>query len=343
MIKVGIIGASGYTGAELLRLLAVHPSMKLVFATADSQANQPVTDLYPHLSGFSNLQLEKYDSLGNKLKEADLIFCALPHTQAMKSLPRLENKYIVDLGGDFRLDEGTEYSTWYKHEHSCPQELGKWQYGLTELFRDEVRKAKRVANPGCYPTASVLALAPLLKENLIEPPVTINALSGISGAGRVPGPAVHFSHAFEDVRAYKVGVHQHTPEIEMALAKLSGKEIKITFTPHLIPMVRGINVTCTARMISDSTQSQIFECLYEQYKAEKFIEVLNSKPSGTKEVRGSNRAVISAYADMRTGQAIVTCVIDNLVKGASGQAIQNANLMLGFEEDLGLSAQALYP
>ena len=341
-INVGIIGASGYTGAELLRLLAVHPKMQLEFATADSQAGKEVTELYPHLSFYAGKSFVKFPDLGSSLEKAELIFCALPHGEAMKVLPALKNKVVVDLGGDFRLDEASVYTKWYKHEHTAEASLKDWQYGLTELFRADIKKSKRIANPGCYPTACTLPTAPLVKAGLIEGVINISAMSGTSGAGRVPSAGLHVSHVMEDVKAYKVAEHQHTPEIELAISKFSGKDALVSFTPHLLPMVRGINATCVARVAHGVSLDKLFDCLYQTYKNEKFVDVVK-KNAGTKEVRGSNRAVISVFHDVRTSQAVVTCVIDNLVKGAAGQALQNANLVFELDEQLGLEGQGLYP
>jgi N-acetyl-gamma-glutamyl-phosphate reductase len=341
-VKTGIIGASGYTGAELLRLLAGHRAFNLEFATADSQAGQEISVLYPHLALFKGQHFVKFEELGASLKEAELIFCALPHGEAMKILPALENKVVIDLGGDFRLEEAAQYIKWYKHEHTAATSLKNWQYGLTELFREEIKKSNRIANPGCYPTASILPIAPLLKEDLIEGIITINAMSGTSGAGRSPSPGLHASHVIENVRAYKIGEHQHTPEIEMALKNYSGKEALVSFTPHLVPMVRGINSTCTVRVKSGVKLEKLFDCLNEAYRNELFVNVIKNN-SGTKEVRGTNRAVISVFLDERISCAVLTCVIDNLVKGAAGQAIQNANLIFNLGENTGLQAEGVYP
>lgn len=341
-IKTGIIGASGYSGAELLRLMAGHCALELVFATADSQADQDITTLYPHLRRYAGHKFIKFERLGERLNEAELIFCALPHGEAMKILPQLKNRVIIDLGGDFRLDNAAEYSKWYKREHTASAALKDWEYGLTELFREAIRSARFIANPGCYPTAAILPLAPLLKNSLISGVLTINALSGSSGAGRSLSPALHAPHLLEDARAYKVTEHQHTPEIEMALKRYSGKSSLVSFTPHLVPMVRGIHATCSAEAAPGVTLNNLFECLIETYKNEPFIQV-SKAGSGCKEVRGSNQAVITPYLDQRAGRVIITAVIDNLVKGAAGQAIQNANLIFGLEEAEGLQAQPLYP
>jgi len=340
--KIGIIGASGYSGAELMRILAHHPAFSLEVLTADSQAGNTVGSLYPHLSKNASQSFKKFDEVKSELDNCDLVFCALPHGEAMKILPTLKTKLIVDLGGDFRLKDFTAYESWYGHSHSAKDELKTWTYGLTELFRGEIRSATRVANPGCYPTATILSLWPLLKHSMLDGVICVDALSGTSGAGRTQSPGLHVSHVLEDVHAYKVGKHQHTPEIEATLCLASGKDVLVSFTPHLLPMVRGIHVTSSATLKSGITEAQVREAFLDCYKNESFIKIVSHNP-GTKEVRGSNAVRIAPFVDKRVGRVIVNSVIDNLVKGASGQAIQNANLMLGLEEGAALSSEGLYP
>lgn len=345
--KTAIIGGSGYSGAELMRLLSDHPGLNLEVATADSQAGNLVSNLYPHLKSFENFRFRKFDEVKSEIAACELVFCALPHGEAMKILPGLENKVIIDLGGDFRSQDPKVYETWYGHPHSAPVELPKWQYGLTELFRDKIKSANRIANPGCYPTATILALWPLVKESLIEGVITVDAMSGTSGAGRVPSAGLHVSHVLEDVRAYKVTKHQHTPEIEATLSKAANKQVLVSFTPHLVPTVRGIHATCSAQVSKGVSIKDIEKAFNSAYSKEVFINLSKSGPStynpGTKDVRGSNAASIAFYLDERLNRVVVTSVIDNLVKGAAGQAIQNANLIFGFEEKTSLSNTALYP
>ena len=342
-IKTAIIGASGYTGAELLRLLASHPEFSVELVTAHSQAGKAVTDLYPHLATYKNLTFKKLSEASTDLYGCELVFCGLPHGEAVEVLPSITNKkLIVDLGSDFRLQDASLYPVWYGREHKAPEELSQWTYGLTELFRNDIRKASKIANPGCYATASILAAAPVLKEKLVEPLLTINAISGLSGAGREPSPGMHFSHADEDVRAYKITSHQHTPEIEMALSRYSLKDTKVSFVPHIGPFTRGIFATITAKLMAGVTEQQIFDCLQETYKYDSFVSIQKT-PAGTKELRGSNRVAISAKVDSRLGLVVITSTIDNLVKGAAGQAIQNANVVYGLEEQSGLTTLGLYP
>ncbi|MCO6432412.1 MAG: N-acetyl-gamma-glutamyl-phosphate reductase [Deltaproteobacteria bacterium] len=340
-INVGIIGASGYTGAELMRLLALHPNFTLKAATADSQAGKQVHHLYPSL-GSNSLTLRKLEDAMSALSECEVIFCALPHGEAMSTLGKLSNRLIIDLGSDFRLPYKELYTEWYKREHTAPSELGKWAYGLTELFRSEISPSSRIANPGCYATAVIAALAPLYRADLVEPIAVVDAVSGISGAGRNPGPAYHLPHAYEDVRSYKVASHQHTPEMEMGVEKFSAKKVTISFTPHLVPMSRGIHATCSAPLRTSATFKGVIEALRDTYSNEPFIHVCD-QPPGTKEVRGSNSIRISPVIDARSGRVIVTSVLDNLVKGAAGQAIQNANLALGLDERTGLPVEGVYP
>ena len=340
--KTAIIGASGYTGAELLRLLTNHPDFEVTVATAHSLAGKKVTEIYPNLVTYSDLTLKKAEDVKEELSSADLVFCGLPHGKAMDVLSELNNKLVIDLGSDFRLKNLTDYTTWYGKEHSSPEELKNWTYGLTELFREEIKTANKIANPGCYPTASILATAPLVKAGLVEGPITIDAMSGTSGAGRVPGEKTHFAHVDENVSAYKVTKHQHTPEIEMALEKYSGVETKVSFTPHLVPAVRGIHATCSAQLKKPTSQQKIEQIFTQTYKDEPFINT-TSAACQTKYVQGSNTLNLSVYVDERCQRVIVTSVIDNLVKGAAGQAIQNANLVLGLDETTGLSTQGVYP
>lgn len=340
--KTAIIGASGYTGAELLRLLANHPKFEVRVATAHSLAGKQITEVYPHLSTYSGESFKSYDDAKEEIDKCELVFCGLPHGAAMEVLPGLNNKVVVDLGSDFRLENIDDYSRWYGKAHKAPDEVSNWTYGLSELFAEEIKGAKRIANPGCYATASILALAPLVKEDLLEGPVTIDAMSGTSGAGRVPSEKMHFSHVDENFCAYKVGKHQHTPEIEMALEKYCGKSVMVSLTAHLVPMVRGINATSSAALKKPISAEKLKDIYEKTYADSPFISILENAPQ-TKSVTGSNSVQIAPFVDARCQRVIVTSVIDNLVKGAAGQAIQNANLICGLEETAGLSTQGVYP
>lgn len=341
-IPVAVLGASGYTGAELLRLLAEHPDVEVVVATADSQAGVDVGELYPHLQAYGDLPMRTIDDATDDIAACRLVFCGLPHGEAMRVLPGLDNDLVVDLGGDFRLDDPSEYARWYGTTHAAPDDLDAWVYGLPELLREDIAGADRIANPGCYPTAATLAIAPLLAAGMIEGPVVVDAASGTSGAGRGPKPDLHFAHVFEDVRAYKIAAHQHTPEIEHALELATGRQCRVSFTAHLVPMVRGIHATVSAQLAPGADPGQVADLFADNYGDEEFVAV-SATPPGTKQVRGSNMCVLHPAVDLRCGRVIVTSVIDNLVKGAAGQAVQNANIALGLDEGTGLPVEGLYP
>jgi N-acetyl-gamma-glutamyl-phosphate reductase len=341
-IETAVIGASGYGGAELLRLMAHHAHFEPVLLIANSQAGARVRDLYPHLYHLEELRFKPLDQSREQLAQCRLVFCALPHGEAMRMLPGLKNEVIIDLGGDFRLKSAEDYERWYGLKHECPEALPSWVYGLPEFFRAEIRGAARISNPGCYATAAILAGAPLLAKGLVEGALVIDALSGVSGAGRTPKAETNFSHVADDLRAYKVARHQHTPEIEMALGKYAGKRALVSFTPHLVPAVRGIHVTCSGELSAGAAEKDLVQIFRDVYAGEPFIRVVESG-AGTKEVRGSNFVALTPYLDRHSGRVIVTCVLDNLVKGAAGQALQNANLRFGFDEGLGLDDIALYP
>jgi len=341
-LSVAILGASGYAGAELLRLLAGHEQAQVAVATADSQQGKKVADLYPNLAPcYPDLN---FDSLSSeKINRADVVFSALPHGESMHILPCLKNDLIVDLGSDFRLKNSELYPEFYDRAHVCPDQLPLWSYGLPELFRTEIAESKRIASPGCYATAIILALAPLVREGLIEDTIVVDAISGTSGAGRGAKPGLHFAHVFEDVRAYKIGDHQHIAEVEQSLNKLSpAQKVAVSITPHLAPMTRGIHATCSAQLVKSCSSQEISQLFSTSYQHEPFIGV-SDLPPGTKEVRGSNGVRIYPTVDHRTNRVIVVSVLDNLVKGAAGQAVQNMNIALGFSESLGLTNTGFYP
>lgn len=340
--RVAIIGASGFTGAEVMRLLLDHPELEVVMVTANSVTGSKVADLYPQLAAYGDLEYSSRDACQAELQSCEVVFSALPHGESMAVLPGLANPCIIDLAGDFRFKDSSVYEQWYGSTHSAPEELIKWTYGLTELFREEISHSSRVANPGCYPTVAILALAPLVKENIIEPIIAVSAVSGLSGAGKGPSAVGQFCKVSEDVRAYRVASHQHTPEIETALGCLTSAEVKVSFTPHLAPLSRGIYATCFAEICRNCTQKEISDLYLDFYGQEPFV-LTCKEPPGTKDVRGSNRTMIFARLDERINQIVITAAIDNLVKGAAGQAIQNANVILGLEETLGLTNNGFYP
>lgn len=350
MTSVGIIGASGYTGAELLRLVAGHPGFDLAFATGDSQAGHGVAELYPSLAGaWGDLEFVPYDE--GLLDGVDLVFCGLPHGASQALVPTLLERvrWVVDLAADFRLADASLYPAWYGDEHPCPELLPRFAYGLPELFRDAIVGADAVAVPGCYPTCSALALAPLVAAGLVATDaVVVDAASGVSGAGRPPKPNTTFCTVDEDYTAYGLLDHRHTPEIEQSIARLAGvpaAAAKVLFTPHLAPMSRGMLTTCYLRPttggVGSSTEDLL--ALYREFYAdEPFVVVTDVSPS-TKACLGSNTAHLTVRADDRTGHILAIGAIDNLTKGASGQAVQCANLLTGQPETTGLSTIGVYP
>ncbi len=341
-ISVGIVGASGYTGSELLRYLAQHPSFKPQVVTADTQAGKYVRELFPHLVTYGDMQLASLAEAQERLAWCDLVFIALPHGEAMKVAPSLKNPVVIDLGGDFRLRDKSLYESWYRTGHTAEHDLPHWIYGLPELFRTEIVGAKRIANPGCYATAAILSAAPLVKAGIIEGALSCIGMSGHSGAGKVPKESSHFPHAHENIQAYKVATHQHTPEIEQALSRYASREVQVSFVPHLVPLSRGIFMTTTAALSRSITSEELFDIFTAHYHAAPLVSV-ERREIGTKEVRGSASVRITPYLDIRTQQVIITTVIDNLGKGAAAQAIQNANIALGHEECAGLILDGVYP
>lgn len=344
-MKVSIIGATGYTGEELLRLLSSHPQAEIVAITSESQTGAAISEIYPHLQKFYDNKLVNMQQLDEVAAASDVVFIALPHGHAMEAGKKIVAKgaKVIDLGADYRFRDTSVYEKWYKLPHTHKD--AKAVYGLTELYRKEVQSATIVGNPGCYTTASILAMAPLFKLQLIEEnSIMIDAKSGVSGAGRSLGLNSHFTEVFESVKAYNIAGHRHTPEIEQALGEIAGKEILINFTPHLIPIARGILSTCYGTLKSGVTAAQVDEAFCSLYQEEYFIRLLGRGGyPATKNTRGSNFCDIGWHIDPRTNRVIVVSAIDNLVKGAAGQAVQNMNVMFGLEEQLGLTQPPLYP
>ena len=336
--SVGIIGASGYTGAELLRLLASHPHLDVAFATGDTQAGTAVADLYPSLAAaYGDLVFAQWD-LG-LLDGVELVFLGLPHGASQGIVPSLVERgvKVVDLAADFRLEDPAAYPRWYGEEHTAPHLLEQFTYGLPELFRDTLKGADKVAVPGCYPTAANLALAPFVRAGAVEAEgIIVDAASGVSGAGRPPKPNTTFCTVDEDFTAYGLLDHRHTAEMDQVLGAT------VLFTPHLAPMNRGILATCYARPTHDLTTADALDLLHNQYAGEPFV-VVTDRPPSTKATLGSNTAHLTARVDPRTGWLVVIAAIDNLVKGASGQAVQCANIICGLDETTGLPTVALYP
>jgi N-acetyl-gamma-glutamyl-phosphate reductase len=345
-MRAAIIGGTGYGAIELIRLINKHPHLEVGCVVSNSQAGNDISESYPHLSEIINQPFEKYDA-DRLAKENDIVFLATPSGVSSKMAPELVDKGIkvIDLSGDFRLRSQNEYETWYKH--SAPEEeyLSKAVYGLSEIYEEEIKRATFIANPGCYPTATSLGLLPILKANLADSKsIIVDAKSGVSGAGRGLSLTAHYAEINENLKAYKLGAHQHIPEIEQVLKDESGRLVTITFTTHLVPMTRGIMITAYVNLLGKVSTSEV-NALYKQfYKNHPFVRI---RPEGiypsTKEVSGSNYCDIGLHVDQRTNRLTVISVIDNLVKGAAGQAIQNANLMNGWAVSTGLEDISLYP
>ncbi len=343
--RVGIIGASGYTGTELLRLIAGHPNLELAAATGDSKAGSKIADLYPSLAAAYGDR--EYEPFTPELVEGlDLVFVGLPHGVSMSIVPQLRGRvrHVVDLGSDFRLHDAALYPEWYKAEHTAPALLDEFVYGLPELFRDKIAGAELIAATGCNVATAAFALAPLVSAGLIEAnAMIVDLVTGVSGAGRPPKENTTFCTVDEDVTAYGLLTHRHTPEIEQALTERTGIDCSVLFTPHLAPMNRGILATCYGRPAKTGLTTQdALDAMRDFYANEPFMVVSERSPS-TKATLGSNAVHLTARVDPRTGMVMAIAALDNLMKGASGMAIQNANLALGIEETQGLSAIGVYP
>jgi len=343
-IKTAILGASGYTGAELLRFLAGHPAFRVTALTADRKAGQSMAQVFPHLGSLSLPDLVSIDQVD--FAGIDAVFCCLPHgttQEVISSLPA--SVKICDLSADFRLHDVETYARWYGHPHQAPELQKTAIYGLTELARPEIRKARLVANPGCYPTSAQLPLIPLLRAGLIKAEdIIIDAMSGVSGAGRAAKEANLYTEVAEGIHPYGIAGHRHAPEIEQGLSEAAGRTVEVSFTPHLMPMNRGMLSTIHVRPATGVDAGALRSALADIYRDEPFVRVL---PEGgvpaTRNVRGSNHCLIGVFPDRVSGRAILVSAIDNLVKGASGQALQNMNLMFGLPETQGLDLQPLFP
>lgn len=339
MASVGIIGASGYTGAELLRLCAAHPELDVRVATGDSMAGTRAADLYPSLSAaYPDLTFAAFEDPA-LVDGLDLVFLGLPHGASQAIVPQVIDRvgHVVDLAADFRLQDPALYPQWYGEAHTAPELLPRFAYGLPELYRDEIRAKGHVATPGCYPTSANLALAPLVRAGLVETTgIVVDAASGVSGAGRPPKPNTTFCTVDEDFTAYGLLSHRHTPEMEQVLGA------SVLFTPHLAPMNRGILATCYARPAGTTSTEDLLAAMAAQYADEPFVVVTPGSPS-TKATLGSNCAHVTARYDDRTGWVVAIAAIDNLTKGASGAAVQCANLLLDLPETTGLPIVGVYP
>ncbi|MGE0358259.1 MAG: N-acetyl-gamma-glutamyl-phosphate reductase [Burkholderiales bacterium] len=342
MIRIGVVGGTGYTGVELLRLLCAHPDVELSAITSRGEAGTPVARLFPSLRGHVDLAFS--DPATTDLTSCDCVFFATPNGVAMGQVrPLLDaGVKVVDLSADFRLKDLAVWERWYKMKHAAPDLVGEAVYGLPEVHRDAIRSARLVANPGCYATAVQLALLPLVETEFVDRDhLVADAKSGVSGAGRKAEVDILFSEASDNFRAYAVAGHRHHPEIVQELAKTAGRDIGLTFTPHLVPMIRGIFATIYARITRETDFQELFE---RRYAGESFVDVLppGTQPE-TRSVRGSNSCRISVFRPMGGDMLVVLAVEDNLVKGAAGQAVQNMNLLFGIEEARGLDKAALLP
>ncbi|MBD3271120.1 MAG: N-acetyl-gamma-glutamyl-phosphate reductase [Elusimicrobia bacterium] len=338
MVSISIVGATGYTGGELIRILLKHPHVKLVHLTSESNAGKPISAIHPWLKGRLDIVCQRYE-VNRIAADSDVVFLCLPHGTAFLPAAELSarKKKIIDLSADFRLKNPKTYKHWYALSHPEPGLIKQAVYGSPELYRKKIARASLVANPGCYATAVILALAPLAKKKLITRSVIADAKSGVSGAGKKLNLMYHYAEANENLLAYAVGHHRHAPEIEQELTRLYTKPLTISMTPHLVPMSRGILVTSYAPLTRALTREQLIKEYKKYYRNDPFIVVL---PPGefpeTKSVAGTNYCHIGVHVDTHTRTAIIVSVIDNLIKGASGQAVQNLNLMCGFSETEGL-------
>jgi N-acetyl-gamma-glutamyl-phosphate reductase len=344
--NIAIVGSSGYTGGELCRLLINHPRVRVTSVTSEKSAGKPLASVFPHLASLTDLACEPLDPEAIAQK-TDFVFLALPHVTAQEVAYQFHQlgKKVVDLSADYRLADPAVYELWYEHRHQRPELLTRAVYGLPELHRERIKQASLVANPGCYPTGAILALAPLIKKGAVDlKSIIIDSKSGVSGAGRSPSLSHHYPEVNEGLMAYKIGTHRHTPEIEQELTMLAGHAVTISFTPHLIPMNRGILTTSYAALNTAADTGVVHTLYREFYREEPFVRILApGEFPNVRNVKGSNFCDIGVYADRRTGRVVVISVIDNLVKGASGQAIQNMNLMLGFNEMEGIKVAGLFP
>ena len=338
-VRVAIVGVTGYAGGELARILLRHPEVQLVAVVARSKQGEALRDVQPHLHGAPASLV-----IGSDVGDAEVVFTALPAGEAAKQARAwlAEGRAIIDIGSDFRLRDPQDYERWYRYTHPAPELLKEAVYGLTELTRPLLRGARIVANPGCYPTATLLALAPALKAGLVENDLIVDAKSGVSGAGHTVDEALLYGTIDESVRPYGVPGHRHTPEIAQQAEALSGSAPRLTFTPHLVPMTRGLIASCYASLRTGVTAAQVADAYRTAYAEEPFVRITSSYPA-TKATLGSNWCLIHPVVDEATSRLVVFGAIDNLVKGAAGSAVQNLNAMRGLPESMGLESLPLWP
>jgi N-acetyl-gamma-glutamyl-phosphate reductase len=343
--RVGIVGATGYTGVELLRLLVQHPEVEVTVLTSQKYAGVPIDQVFPSLTGRLQIKCEEL-TIDHISQKTDFIFTAVPHKTAMETVPLFyqKGKRVVDLSADFRIKDPEVYERWYQ-KHTCVDLLSESVYGLPELHREEIKNAKIVGNPGCYPTGALIGLIPLIKRGMISyEHIVIDSKSGVSGAGRDVVLGSLFCEVNEGVKAYKIFDHRHLPEIEQELSQLAQKKIMVTFVPHLIPMDRGILTTIYVNLNKKIKTEDALSIFQEYYRGEPFIRIYpKGKIPNTKDVRGSNYCDIGVIVNESDSRAVIVTAIDNLVKGASGEAVQNMNIMLGYPETMGLDVLPLFP
>ncbi|MDH7481881.1 MAG: N-acetyl-gamma-glutamyl-phosphate reductase [Armatimonadota bacterium] len=348
MVRVGVIGALGYGGGELVRILTNHPHVKLTYLCSELEKPVRISDVCPGLKGILDANCEVYDP-NTAIEQCDILFIAQHPGWAMKHARRFLDTGIkvIDLSADFRLRNPENYEQWYKIKHESPELIQQAVYGLPELYRSQIAQAKLIANPGCFPTGAILALMPLLREKLVDPDtIIVDSKTGASGAGRMAHKLdFHFPELNESMKPYNVGVHRHTPEIEQELTSIAGCQVTISFTPHLVPITRGILTTAYARLIDTNMTTENLVDIYRQHYADDyFVVVLNAgEYPATKNTYGSNFCQIGLKVDERTGRVVVISAIDNLVKGMAGEAVQNMNLMCGFDEKTALDRPAVFP
>lgn len=345
MVKIGIVGATGYVGGELVRLLTRHPQAEITYLVSESYRGKKIGDVFPHLHNWGEITCQELD-IEALAANSEVVFLALPHGVSMDIAAQLlaKGKKVIDLGADYRFDNLDVYEKWYI-KHSQPQLLDQAVYGLCEINRNKIKTANLIGNPGCYPTTAILGLAPLLRSDLVEfTNIIIDSKSGVSGAGRSLNLATHFPECNETLKAYNVGKHRHKPEIEQEVSKLAGEKINITFTPHLIPMIRGMLSTIYLNVKPGVAFEQIYETYQNFYQNEFFVRLLQPGilPE-TKFVAGSNFCDLGLALDQESGKLMVISAIDNLIKGAAGQAVQNMNIIFNLEENTGLDYPGLYP
>ncbi len=345
MFKIGILGSSGYAGGDLARLLVERDDIEILFLDSREGDGTPYSNLYPNLRAYTDQKITS-NNIENKeiLQELDVLFCALPHKVSQEAVARGLDAgcKVIDLSADFRLRDPEVYEAWYDTPHEERDILQKAVYGLPELHREEIKEADLIANPGCFPTGAILGLAPLLKHTEAKRAI-VDSKTGVSGGGKGLNEAFLYCQANENTSAYAVGGHRHAPEMEQELSQVKGRDFQVIFTPHLVPMDRGILSTIYLENKEDLSQDQVHKLFEDFYKDEGFVRFLGSQAAMTKAVSGSNNIDISAVVDERTGHIIVTTAIDNLIKGASGQAVQNMNIMLGLDENKGLERPPIWP